>query len=231
MVEKTSSIATTNELVVDRGVFNAVALKEKTYLTTKRIFDVVASAIAIILASPIFLITSLAILTTDFGPVFYTQNRIGKGGKLFKIYKFRSMKTNSNEILEDLLKDPKIKREWTRNHKLNNDPRITKIGKIIRRFSIDELPQLFNVLKGDMSIVGNRPYMDSEKKAMGKSYYSILDTKPGITGVWQTSGRNNLSFKNRLKLEEEYSYNCSIKSDTRIILKTFSAVLGHNGAK
>lgn len=231
MVEKTSGITAQNELVIDRRFISMVTLKEKAYLTTKRIFDILASIIAIILTSPIFLITSLAILATDFGPAIYTQTRIGKNGKLFKIYKFRSMKTNSAEILKELLKDPKIAKEWKNNHKLDNDPRITKIGKFIRKFSIDELPQLFNVLKGDMSLIGPRPLVEGEIESYKGNKETYQCMRPGLTGWWAANGRSNLTTKERLELEYYYVDNCCLKLDAKCIYRTATTLFIKNNAK
>lgn len=230
MVEKTSGI-TPNELVIDRRFISMVSLKEKSYLTTKRIFDVIAATIALILTVPIFLIVSLIIPATDFGPVFYTQNRIGKSGKLFKIYKFRSMKTNSAEILEELLKDKKIAREWSRNHKLNNDPRITKIGKIIRKTSLDELPQLINVIKGDMSLIGPRPLVEGEIESYKGDKETYQCMRPGLTGWWAANGRSNTTTKERLELEYYYIENCNIKLDATCLVRTATTLFAKNNAK
>ncbi len=171
--------------------------------------------------------------TGDFHSIFYVQPRIGRKGKIFKLIKYRSMVPNAEGKLKELMENnPKIREEYQRNKKLKNDPRITKVGKFIRRFSIDELPQLANVFLGQMSLVGNRPYLVSEKKEMGKYYESIIKTKPGITGLWQVSGHNDVSFKSRLELEGTYSDIMSLSVDLRIIFKTFKAVVvGGDGGK
>lgn len=203
------------------------------YLFVKRFFDILCSIIGVIVLIPITIIIKLCyVLSGDFAPVIFTHNRIGKNGKEFKFYKFRSMVPNADEILEELLKNDKaIAEEYKKNKKLKDDPRITKIGKIIRKASIDELPQLLNVLKGDMSLVGNRPYLPREKKDMGKYYDDIIKTKPGITGYWQVSGRSDVSFKARLKLEQCYSNNCGLLMDIKILFKTVGVVLGAKGAE
>lgn len=203
------------------------------YLFVKRFFDILCSIIGVIVLIPItFIIKICYLLSGDFAPVIFTHNRIGKNGKEFKFYKFRSMVPNADEILEELLKNDKvIAEEYKKNKKLKDDPRITKIGKIIRKTSIDELPQLLNVLKGDMSLVGNRPYLPREKKDMGKYYDDIIKTKPGITGYWQVSGRSDVSFKARLKLEKYYSNNCCLLMDIKILFKTVGVVLGAKGAE
>jgi len=169
-------------------------------------------------------------VTGDFTSIFYTQERIGKNGKSFKLYKFRSMVHNADEILEEMLKDPKINEEYKKNMKLPNDPRITKVGKLIRKTSIDELPQFINVLKGDMAVIGNRPYLPREKQDMGKYYKEIIVSRPGITGYWQTAGRNNISFRQRLKLESYYSSHMNLILDFKIFVMTFYVVLFGRGA-
>ncbi len=207
-------------------------VKEYLYLGIKRFFDIIVGIIGLICLIPIVVFVKVgSILTGDFGSIFFTQNRIGKNGKEFKFYKFRSMVPNADAVLFKLLEeDEEAAKEYKENKKLKNDPRITKMGKFIRRFSIDELPQLINVLKGDMSLVGNRPYLPREKEDMGKFFDDIVKTKPGITGYWQVSGRTDVSFANRLKLEKYYSNNRSLKLDCKIILKTFGAIFGGHGA-
>ena len=209
-----------------------IGIKDICYLSTKRLFDILIGLIGLIILIPIILLIKIATLCSgDFNSIFFTQNRIGKNGKEFKFYKFRSMVPNADIVLFELLeKDKKLNEEYKKNKKLKNDPRITKIGKIIRRTSIDELPQLLNVLKGDMTLIGNRPYLPREKKDMGDYFYDIVKTKPGLTGYWQVSGRKDVSFQNRLKLEKYYSNNRSLKLDIKIFFKTFGAIIGGHGA-
>ena len=206
-------------------------IKRKIYLITKRIFDIVASILALTILSPVFIIVGLLIRLEDGYSPILKQNRIGKNGKTFKLYKFRSMVKNADDILMEMLKDPKIEKEYKKNMKLENDPRITKIGNFIRKTSIDELPQLVNVLKGDMSLIGNRPYLPREKEDMGNYYKDIITSKPGITGYWQVSGRSNIDFKDRCKLESFYSKNMSFKMDIKIFFLTFYVVLFRKGAE
>lgn len=202
------------------------------YLFVKRVFDIICAVIGCLLMLPIAIIVKISyMLTGDFKSIFLVQNRIGKDGKEFKFYKFRSMVPNADEILFKMLKEDKeIAKEYKINKKLKNDPRITKVGKILRRTSLDELPQLFNVLKGDMSLIGNRPYLPREKEDIGDYFDEIVKTKPGITGYWQVSGRKNATFERRLELEKFYSNNYSLKMDIKIFFKTFKAVLGGHGA-
>lgn len=202
------------------------------YFFTKRLFDIFVGLIGLIVLIPLIIIIKLvSICNGDFNSIFFAQNRIGKDGKEFKFYKFRSMVPNADEVLFKMLEEDKeVVKEYKINKKLKDDPRITKIGKILRRTSIDELPQLLNVLKGDMSLIGNRPYLPREKEDMGEYFDDIVKTKPGITGYWQVSGRENVTFENRLKLESYYSNNYSIGLDIKIFFKTFKAVFGGHGA-
>ena len=214
-----------------RSIF--LSIKRNIYLFIKRSFDIVLSLIGILFLIPISMIIKISyILDKDFNSIFYTQDRIGKNGKFFKLYKFRSMIPNADAELKKILKkNKKLAKEYKINKKLKNDPRITKIGRIIRRLSIDELPQLINILKGDMSFIGNRPYLPREIEDMGEYYDDIVKTKPGLTGYWQVSGRSDVTFDYRLKLEKYYSNYCGLKMDIKIFLKTFKAVFGCRGAK
>lgn len=209
--------------------------KESTgifYSVIKRLFDIICGLLGIIILIPVTLIIKIiSVCCGDFDSIFFTQKRIGKDGKEFNFYKYRSMVPNADKILFEMLENnPEIKAEYDKNKKLKDDPRITRVGKIIRRLSIDELPQLFNVLKGDMSVIGNRPYLPREKEDMGEYFDDIVKTKPGITGYWQTSGREDVTFKTRLKLESYYSKNCSLGLDVKIFFKTFKAIFGGHGA-
>ena len=169
--------------------------------------------------------------TGDFKSIFFTQKRIGKNGKEFKFFKFRSMIKDADKVLFQLMEqDPKIKEEYTINKKLANDPRITKVGRFLRKSSLDELPQVFNILLGHMSIIGNRPYLPREKEDMGEYFDDIVKTKPGLTGYWQVSGRSNTTFEHRLILEKYYSDHCGLKLDIKIFFKTFYVVVLRKGA-
>lgn len=198
----------------------------------KRVFDLVATICGGLVISPILLYVAYKIHKDSPGPVIYDGPRIGQNGEEFKCYKFRSMYTNGDEILEKYLKEHPEKREqWEVYHKLDDDPRITPIGKFIRKTSIDELPQLLNVVLGDMSLVGPRPYLPREKEDMGTAYDTIILAKPGITGYWQVSGRNDITFEDRLNLESWYVYNWSFWMDMELLVKTVMVVLKRNGAK
>jgi len=201
------------------------------YLGVKRIIDIVAGLVGLIVLIPTALIIKLAtVLSGDNSKIIYRQNRIGQDGKNIQIWKFRSMVPNADEMLKELLKDPKYRAEWEENQKLNDDPRITRIGKLIRKTSIDELPQLLNVLKGDMSLVGPRPLVEGELEDHGglKLYQKV---KPGITGWWGCNGRSNIDYRERLELEYYYVKNCSLYLDLLCIFRTFLAVLKREGAQ
>lgn len=207
-------------------------LKLYLYFFVKRCVDLFFSFFGII--ATLFLamfIKLFSILTGDFAPIFYTQERIGKDGRIFKMYKFRSMIPNADQVLDELLKqDKKLRKEYQLNKKLKNDPRVTKIGKILRKTSLDEFPQFLNVFFGEMSLIGNRPYLPREKSDMGVYYEDIIKTKPGITGLWQTSGRSNVTFEERLKIEKRYSEIKGFKTDIKIFFKTIIQVIKRDGA-
>lgn len=206
-------------------VGNSITISKSAYLKLKRVFDIVVSLIAIIVLLPFLIITTIVIRLDSKGKAIFFQERIGLNGKKFKLYKFRSMVENADEVLFEILeKDELLALEYRINRKLHNDPRITRFGKIIRKTSIDELPQLFNVLKGDMSLIGNRPYLLREIDDMKPYYEEIVKSKPGITGYWQTSGRNNNTFKSRCKMEAEYSNKMSLTMDIKIFFKTFAVI-------
>lgn len=214
---------------------NAALLSMRTfcYRFVKRTFDIVfalVGCVGVILLIPFVKISYL--LTGDKNPIFLKNHmRIGKGGKPFKFYKFRTMVPDAERILhEELFKDPAILAEYQQNKKLKNDPRITKMGRFLRRTSLDEFPQFFNVLKGDMSIIGNRPYMVSEKDDMGEYFDDIVSTKCGIVSWWAVSGRSGLTFQERLVLEQWYSQNYGFKNDLKIFIMAFKSVFGMKGA-
>lgn len=211
----------------------AFSLSRSFYFFVKRLFDILMSIIGIIVMIPIALLVKISyMLTGDFNSIFYRQKRIGKNGEEFNFYKFRSMIPNADEVLKELLKkDKKLAKEYKINKKLEHDPRVTKMGAILRKTSLDELPQVLCILVADMSVVGNRPYLPREKEDMGIYYNDIVKTKPGLTGLWQVSGRSNTTFEERLKIEQEYSNTYGFKVDVKIFFKTFGAVFKHKGAK
>jgi len=193
----------------------------------KRGLDMSVTAIMLILLFPLFVFTGLAIKLEDGGPIFFLQTRVGKWGQLFKMYKFRSMRKDAEKALEDL-KD----RNETGGviFKIRKDPRITHVGRFIRKFSIDELPQLWNVLKGDMSLVGPRPPLPAEVAKYTYSSRKRLDAMQGITCIWQVSGRSNIDFDNQVKMDVSYIENQSFFGDIKLLFKTIPAVIGGEGA-
>lgn len=197
----------------------------------KRIFDIVATICGGILIFPILLAIAIWVYHDSPGPVIFKHRRVGKDGKEFNCYKFRSMCTNSQEVLDHLLAtDPAAKEEWDREFKLKNDPRITKSGAFLRKTSLDELPQLLNVLKGEMSLVGPRSIIQKEVPRYGKyikEYYSVL---PGITGMWQTSGRSDIDYPKRVQMDSWYVHNWSVWLDMVLLWRTVAVVLSHKGA-
>lgn len=202
--------------------------KKPVYDFFKRIFDIICSSVALIILSPVFLILAAAIKTTDKGPVFFAHRRVGKDGKPLNIYKFRSMVTNAEDLIKQFT--PEQKAEYERNFKLENDPRVTKVGKFMRRTSLDELPQLFNILKGDISIVGPRPVMEVETEIYGNYRDMLLSVKPGLTGFWAANGRSCTTYTRRRAMEIYYIKNRSVCFDLKIILKTITSVFKGEGA-
>lgn len=196
----------------------------------KRVFDFIGSLFIIVILSPLLIYISLKV-KKDSGPAIYGHPRVGINGTSFKCLKFRSMVINSKEILDELLeKDPVVKQEWESTYKLKNDPRITKIGGFLRRTSLDELPQLFNVLKGDMSLVGPRPIVKAELNRYNDEVAYYLLSKPGMTGLWQVSGRSDVDYDTRVYLDTWYVKNWSMWNDIVILFKTIKVVLNKGGA-
>ena len=198
----------------------------------KRIMDIVGAIVGIAILIPLTIVVKIInLINKDYGPMFYSHERIGKNGKHFKMYKFRSMCMNSQEVLEKLLEeDEDARKEWEEHRKLNNDPRITKIGKILRKTSLDEFPQFLNVLKGEMSLVGPRAVIDGEIEKFGEFKDAVLSVKPGITGYWASHGRSETSYDERIEMEFYYVVNNSIFMDIGILFKTIVSVLKKEGA-
>lgn len=207
---------------------NNLAKRSSRFL--KRTMDIVGSILIIIVLSPV-LIALYFLIKKDGGNAIYGHPRIGKNGKTFKCLKFRSMVTNSKEVLEELLKNsPEARAEWEKDFKLKNDPRITKVGAFIRKTSLDELPQLFNVLKGEMSLVGPRPIVQEELERYEEDVDYYLMAKPGMTGLWQVSGRNDVDYDTRVYFDAWYVKNWSLWNDIAILFKTVNVVLNRDGA-
>jgi Undecaprenyl-phosphate galactose phosphotransferase WbaP len=197
----------------------------------KRVLDVIMASAGIAVLWPLMLMVAMAIRYTDPGPAIFGHERIGRSGRRFKCLKFRSMIINSDAALRELLeRDPAAAAEWAQSQKLKNDPRITKLGKMLRETSLDELPQLWNVLKGDMSIVGPRPIVSAEVRRYGNYFEAYTATKPGITGLWQVTGRSDCTYDERVSLDVDYVKNWSILRDVWIIAKTVIVVFGRKGS-
>ena len=199
----------------------------KVYLFLKRGLDIVASTLGLIVLSPIIILVAIAIKLESKGPVLFSQDRAGKNGKIFKIYKMRSMVQNAEELKEKLLEQNEMSGPM---FKMKDDPRITKVGKFIRKTSIDELPQLINVIKGDMSLVGPRPSLPKEVKEFEPWMYERLAVKPGLTCYWQVMGRNNIDFEDWMKLDIKYVRERNFFLDIKLIFKTFFVLFGDKNA-
>ena len=191
----------------------------------KRAFDVVTAMTAIFVFAPLFIVLALLVYLDNPGPVFYPHRRIGRGGRGFFCYKFRTMSVNADRILENILaNDSAARSEWFRSQKLQFDPRVTRVGRILRRASLDELPQLINIFKGEMSLVGPRPIISDESKRYGRYIHVYSSVTPGITGLWQVSGGNKTTYRRRVAADVYYAKNISLQLDLFILLKTFPVV-------
>jgi exopolysaccharide production protein ExoY len=198
----------------------------------KRIFDIVFSSCAIVFFLPLGLVLAVLIKVTSVGPVLYVCKRVGRHGKAIYCWKFRTMCLDADQVLKEILaRDPILRQEWETYYKLKDDPRINSVGRFLRKTSLDELPQFWNVLKGDLSVVGPRPVTEEEiEKYFGSKKEKLLSVRPGLTGIWQTSGRSLLTFEERLKLEESYVDKQSLGLDLRIICKTIPVLFLSKGA-
>lgn len=238
VVESAIGFQPEDQYIQNFGVYKALSIGafsfrpgQLLYLGIKRFMDIVCGLIGTILLIPITIIVKLVyLLTGDKAKIFYRQKRVGQNGKEIKIWKFRSMVPNADDILQEMLKEEKWRKQWEENQKFDNDPRITKAGRILRKTSIDELPQLLNVLVGDMSLVGPRPLVVGELEEHGglKLYQKV---KPGITGWWGCNGRSNIDYRERLELEYYYVKNCSLYLDALCIFRTALAVIKKDGAQ
>ncbi len=199
------------------------------YRIVKRILSILCSVISIIVLSPLFIIISLVVKISSKGSVFFIHERIGFQGKKFKLIKFRTMVDNAEDMIAAF--NPEQKKEWEENFKLKDDPRITKIGKFLRKTSLDELPQLINILKGDMSFVGPRPIVEDELSWYGDNKEKLLSVKPGLTGWWAVNGRSDVPYPERCDLELYYVDHFSFGLDLKIIIKTFVAIIKKDGAR
>ncbi len=206
-------------------------LLQKRNRAIKRLFDVVAAGILIVPAIPVALLVVAAIALDSRGPVFFVHDRIGRNGRRFRLWKFRSMARNADEMLERYIAaHPGARQEWERNHKLKDDPRVTRVGRLLRRTSLDELPQLVSVLGGDMSLIGPRPIVETEIGKYGSDFALYRAVRPGLTGLWQVSGRTDTSYGQRVALDTAYIRNWSFRGDLQILLRTVRVVLFGHGA-
>ena len=197
----------------------------------KRLMDIMLTVVGLLFLAPFLTLIAIMIKLESGGDVFYRQRRLGKNGQVFDLCKFRSMHKNADAILKEALdRDPELKTEWDEYQKLRNDPRITRMGKFLRRFSLDELPQLWNVLKGEMSLVGPRPMMVNQQKLYGDAFTAYMQVSPGITGLWQVSGRNQTTFARRAQLDLEYIQRWSVWLDIYVLLRTIKVVMWQEGA-
>ena len=203
--------------------------QKKSYLLAKRAFDVISAGAALLVLSPFFLVIALLIKLDSKGPVIFKHNRIGKNGQPMGLYKFRSMVQDAEEAIKRFT--PEQRKEWETNFKLEHDPRITKIGAFLRKTSLDELPQLLNILKGDLSVVGPRPVIAKELELYGENKDKFLSVTPGLTGYWQAYARSDCSYEQRMEMELYYAEHANFWWDIKIIFVTVGAVLSRKGAR
>lgn len=202
--------------------------KKIVYRFFKRTFDLISSSIALVVFSPFFLIIVIAIKLDSEGDIVFGHTRIGKNGKPIKVYKFRTMVKNAKEVFDNFTEEQK--KEYYTNFKLDNDPRITKVGDFLRKTSLDELPQLINIIKGDMSVVGPRPIVEKEIEKYGVYAEKMFSVTPGLTGYWQANGRSDTSYDERVQMDMYYIDNRSLIMDIKIIFKTILSVVKKEGA-
>lgn len=223
-----------DEAIVQPNIKEKVEVRKVLYKVVKRLIDILGGLVGCVLLVPITVAVYIArkVLKEDDGPMFYEQLRIGKNGKEFRFYKFRSMVMNADEKLEEYLEqNEEAREEYKKYKKLKHDPRITKIGEFLRKTSIDEFPQFINVLKGDMSLVGPRPYLHREIKDMGDNYDTIISVKPGLTGYWQINGRSEKDFKERTDMDVAYVHDRCLWFDIKLIIKTALKIFEKEGAR
>lgn len=201
----------------------------RVYHFTKRAADIVLSLVALIVLSPVFLLIAAAVKIDSRGSVFFRHERVGKNGSPLVIHKFRTMRMNADEMFNQFT--PAQRAEFEKNYKLDNDPRVTRLGKFLRESSLDELPQLFDILIGHLSLVGPRPLVEKEIEKYGDSKHLLLSVKPGLTGNWQVNGRNSITYRERINLELYYASNATFWLDVKILFKTIPVVIRKIGAK
>ena len=206
----------------------ANSARKKVYLAIKRLIDIIGSLIGIILLSPLYIIIAILIKFDSPGKVVFGHTRKGKGGKDIKVYKFRTMYLNASEIFESFT--PEQKEEYYKNFKLDNDPRVTKLGGFLRKTSLDELPQLFNILKGDMTIIGPRPIVEKEVEKYGDKAEKLFSVVPGLGGYWQANGRSDTTYEERVEMDMYYIDHMCFTLDAKILFQTIFSVLKGEGA-
>ncbi len=210
---------------------HGVAARTIRYRYLKRAFDILLVLLSLPILLPVVALISALVVLSSPGPVFYSHRRIRQNGAFFSMWKFRTMCVNSAEVLEDYLTShPEARAEWTRTHKLKRDPRVTPVGLFLRRYSMDELPQVWNVMRGQMTLVGPRPIVAAEVEKYGDDFYHYCRVKPGLTGLWQVSGRSELTYPQRVALDCDYVERWSLRRDVVILLRTFSSVANKDGA-
>jgi exopolysaccharide production protein ExoY len=230
--------------LIDQGVYletgTAVAGRDAAFARApsgpvggpmKRALDIAIASFALVVLSPLFLFVAILLRLTDPGPVFFGHKRVGLGGRSFRCLKFRTMCTDADAVLQRLLAtDPEAAAEWQATRKLLNDPRISRVGRVLREYSVDELPQLINVIRGEMSLVGPRPVVTAELIRYGNAAVHYLSARPGITGLWQVSGRSDTTYAARVALDARYVAEWSLRGDAIILLRTVPAVIGARGS-
>lgn len=235
MLVEQSNLSTIDNEIIGNEIENKLTKIKMRHAISgfiKRGIDLVAGTVGCLLLIPItlFVVVTNAI-NKDNGPIFFIQKRIGKNGKIFKMYKYRTMVVGAEDILKKHIEEQtEIGKEYIEHKKIKNDPRITKIGKFLRATSLDEFPQFINVIKGQMSLVGPRPYLPMEKEDMGEYYDYIIQMKPGVTGPWQVAGRSNIEFSDRLEMDKEYCDRRGNRRDIKILFKTIMKVVKKEGA-
>jgi len=217
----------TNFSIPDEGIDQSPPLGG----VIKRGFDIFGALCAIVVLSPLLVLIALLVKLSDGGPIFYGHPRVGRGGRVFRCLKFRTMREDGDAVLAAYLRaNPDARMEWETTRKLKNDPRVTPVGVVLRKLSLDELPQIFNILAGEMSIVGPRPVVKEELEKYGSAAVFYLKSRPGLTGLWQVSGRNDVSYDARVDFDRRYVENWSLVQDIRIIVKTVPAVCLSRGS-
>ena len=224
-VESQEAILNREIIIVPELQKNSTRIK---YINIKRLLDIISSIVGLIILSPLFLVLAIVIKLDSKGPVFFKHTRYGKNGKKFTMYKFRTMYENAQDMIKEFT--PEQMKEWKENFKLKDDPRITKVGKFLRKTSLDELPQIINIIKGDLSIIGPRPVIEEELEKYGINKEKFLSVTPGLTGYWQANGRSSTTSEQRMEMELYYIDHISPKLDIKIFFKTIESVIKKEGA-